>query len=753
MTQGVRDLIWSFMSPFFDRAIDKAKPVDENFRAMAEAARIASLTSLVAAKLGVAASELIRAPHPIFSRLSWPAEEEGVQRSQVLSLAISCLDSLADDTSCISPFLTQGEMPDLLSLVHSMGCHMLPVVGHNHSLRKPMGAFYTPREVSDFMVEQTLGPTFDAIIARVWRNGIEALAPLLFLKVLDPACGPGAFLVSAINALGRREQRVVDGAVACGASSQEAMHYWRSTVLDSFRKNLFGVDLDAASLEIADVSMSLLLHPTCVPVTGAGLGSTLKQGNSLVSLKGIDGTDDFSRFFESPASKHPFEWTKEFPHVFKQAGGFDFVVMNPPYNRLKPNLAEFMREQLRSGSPRVNTSGYAEYAARIKEETRFYRESGEYPVSSSYSIDSYRLFIERALSLTRQGGRIGFIVPSSILGDISAEPIRRALLIEHSVKNVYEFPEGAKLFPNVTQSHSIMVVVKGSGANVFDACFGLKSVQQARDCQPIRMFLDSIQQAMGHSMVIPRVNDKAWAILGRLHLNSPLGALRWLDCRRGELDLTLNRKNIMLDAPGSRLVRGSHISRYSLQPPASQKAESVDIDSFTAELGTSERAKHLSRPRIACQQISNRAQRWRLKFALIPPKTVLANSCNYISISEDVNQNLLLYLMGILNSYLLNWRFDLGNSNNHVSNRELAMLPIVNPSSAPQDIVQELIDCVESAVNGSFESASLIESAVFALYGMDTDIAESVMCARCAPEAEKTVVLNALSRRRHLGQA
>ncbi|RDE12517.1 MAG: hypothetical protein C4K49_09945 [Candidatus Thorarchaeota archaeon] len=753
MTQGVRNLAWSVISQFFNNAFKSADLVPGNLRTVAEAARIALLTRLVAVKLGIDASELLQASCPMFSRLSWAAEEEGVEHSQVMSLALSCLDSLDDDASRVYSLLSQVDMPDLLSLVHSMGCHLLPVAGQKNPLRKPLGVFYTPREVSDFIVEHTLGPTFDAIICRVRNEGIEALTPLLSLVVLDPACGPGAFLISAINALLQREQRVVDEAFARGDSSQEVRQYWRSTVLETFRKNLFGVDLDAASLEIADVSMSLLIHPTQVPVTRVGMGSVLKQGNSIISLKGLDGTSDFSHYFENPASKRSFEWRAEFPDVFEKHGGFDFVVMNPPYNRLKPNLTEFVREQFSSDSSKVDTCGYAEYISQLKEEARFYKESGEYPASSSHAIDTYRLFIERSLGLTREGGSVGFIVPSSILGDISAEHIRRLLLTEHSVLGVYEFLEGAKLFLDVTQSQSIVILTKGFGTIAFGTCFGLRSIQEAGRRRPLRMSVASIRQAMGNAMVIPRVDDKAWAILQQLHHNPTLGSLKWLECRRGELDLTLNRKHILLGMPGSRLVRGTHISRYSLQPPASEKSESVDIDRFSVELGTSERTKHLNRPRIACQQISNRAQRWRLKFAPIPPRAVLANSCNYISISGDVDQSLLLYLMGILNSYLLNWRFDLSNSNNHVSNRELATLPIVDPSSASQETARRLIDCVGQVLKGDMDSASIIESAVFALYGMGRDDVHYILSSRGASENERVSILKELSGHHRHGQS
>ena len=77
--------------------------------------------------------------------------------------------------------------------------------------------------------------------------------------------------------------------------------------------------------------------------------------------------------------------------------------------------------------------------------------------------------------------------------------------------------------------------------------------------------------------------------------------------------------------------------------------------------------------RLICQQISNAASARRLLFCYCAPNDILGNSCNYIS----AEANILARLNIILNSPLLNWRFRITSSNNHINNYELDELPIV----------------------------------------------------------------------------
>ncbi len=210
--------------------------------------------------------------------------------------------------------------------------------------------------------------------------------------------------------------------------------------------------------------------------------------------------------------------------------------------------------------------------------------------------------------------------------------------------------------------------------------------------------------------------------------------------RRGELDLTLNRDCITSNTTDFRLIRGSNISRYLLTERRGKDAEFVDIDQLKKSLGTSSRAEHIGRPRIACQQVSNRTQRWRLKFASIPANVVLANSCNYILDTGKSSRSRQLYLLGVLNSELMNWRFGLTNTNNHVSTRELTQLPIAVPDTPhSKELHSLLVKEVKRRKTGGLEPR--VEALVFALFGFNAKETRAILEMRSTPqEKDKAIV-------------
>jgi Alw26I/Eco31I/Esp3I family type II restriction m6 adenine DNA methyltransferase len=507
-------------------------------------------------------------------------------------------------------------------------------------------------------------------------------------------------------------------------------------------KGLYGVDLDVAALEIADVSIRYML--------GLKISNTLslrevnlRAGNSLVSLRGRCDGSDLESFFEDPSSRDAFEWSEEFSEIVGADGaGFDFVLMNPPYERLKPNLAEFMRERLPSGSRDVHEREFEVYRARLAEDVEYFRKSGEYELGNTHTLDTYRLFIERALQLSRENGRIGFVVPSTLLGDLSARKLRRNLLLNNRVEIVEEFKEGSRLFPAVTQAVCIVVVERGGTTLKLKGSFNLDNLDQARKSVGLTIHRKDIEKTMGDSLVIPRVPSDGWSILEKMHRNPSLGHLSWVKNHRGELDLTIHREYVHRDSKDSRLLRGSHITRYSILETPEAKREYVNAGAFSEKLGSSGRIAHMRKPRIAGQQVSNRAQRWRLKFAPVPSKAVLANSCNYVVVSGDAGSDALLYLLGVLNSDLMNWRFEVSNTNNHVSNRELSSLPIVD-ITAMDDRQRGLMESLVQQVKAGNTSA--IEAHVIAIYGLHPQEAKRIMMYRGAAKKEIEAVLKNLS--------
>ncbi|MHA2045310.1 MAG: Eco57I restriction-modification methylase domain-containing protein [Candidatus Thorarchaeota archaeon] len=671
-----------------------------------------------------------------FSELCFEAERLGASQSAIMGAVNSGLESYKGPN--LSEF-THSQITTLLGLIHSIGSYQLPIQYNHGTSQRPLGAYYTPQHIADHIVSLTLTPTLDRLSIDASTKGINALEKIKSLRTLDPACGTGVFLVSALGAYVKAMKKGIRNAKSSGASNEDIEAAGLANYRKSVQQNLYGVDLDAGALEITDISLRLISGG----LNDSTSGACLKKGNSLVSLKGLQGNQNHHHFYSNPNTRHPFEWRDEFEEVMS-SGGFDFIVMNPPYERLKPNLAEFLRERISTGDREIQLNEFDVYKEELNEDLKYYRKSGEYQLGNRYTIDVHRLFIERAIQLSRIGGQIGFIVPSTILGDLSSHPLRKSILLENRLITVNDFPETSRLFNGVTQSVSVLSLEKGGTTESFIAQFGLRDIDNTSDVSKVRIQTEKIKKVGGQFYSIPQVNESGWGILEKFHSHPSVLSTDWVSVNRGELDLTLNRSCIIHKETEHRLIRGSDISRYNLLSRTSRPEEYVNLTKLKESMKTSTRIDHVGKPRIACQQVSNRTQRWRLKFADIPSNTVLANSCNYMHIPSMSHLEHLPLLLGLLNSELMNWRFELTNTNNHVSTRELSQLPIPEIGSISRKIIKDLITEVKSVriINGS--SSPRIESLVFSLYGFTKRDARIVLWMRKTPETEMREILEGM---------
>jgi len=714
-------LAWSIISDVHSHI--KSQASDEP-RLLTEATRLAALNMTLSCRFS----------HDDYflNALSFEGDRLGVSKKRIIELVNQSTVQLLIPEEKVRK-LSLSSFVNLLGWIHSLGSYRLPSSLNHGSFQRSLGAYYTPLEVADYIVNLTMKEEFDKRIHAITKSGLESFKNFISLSVLDPACGAGVFLISAANLLYASTLKAITVARAASIPQSDI-----DDILKSKRPSLYGVDLDLGALEVTDISLRILEGNVTDSVPASKIGRNLKQGNSLISFNGLHGGSNHQHFFQNPLSMKAFEWSSEYPEIFSNPrSGFDFIVMNPPYERLKPNLAEFLRERLASGDRMIHTDVYDDHKRSIRESTSYFRESNEYQLATSYSLNTYQLFIERALQLARPNGNIGCIVPSNILGDISAQRLRANLLQQNCLRTIDDFPETSRLFPGVTQSVSIITIKKGGQTDSINVGFNRLSLDDALKKKRMKIRQDRISRTMGSTLTIPRIEDSGFKLLDLLHNNQPLGSLEDVLIRRGELDLTNNKIAITSNMTDTPLVRGSHISRYSLVE-GRHKSEFVKMNKFKKSLESSSRSEHINMDRIACQQVSNMGQRWRLKFARVKSGSVLANSCNYIVVNGKNKSTDLDYYLGILNSELLNWRFQISNFNNHVSIRELQNLPIVKP---PEN------DKITTSLVGAVKTSEFVdvEANVFLLYGFSIKQAKSILEYRKTPVEEKKAILHSLS--------
>jgi hypothetical protein len=426
----------------------------------------------------------------------------------------------------------------------------------------------------------------------------------------------------------------------------------------------------------------------------AALTDAILSGQTVLPLRTtgryLEAADEIA------AARHFFHWELEFPEVFFAEGGrrlpragFDAVIGNPPWDMMRADAG--------------STDARALARPAIASMLRFTRRAGIYTAQSDGHANRYQLFLERAIDLTRQGGRIGLVLPSGLATDHGSAALRRRLLTRCNVDAIVGIDNHRGLFP-IHRSVRFLLVTASPGAptdriacrlGLSDAAELAAAGDQAAEASgwfPIRLSPAALERISGPDLAIPVLKTATDLMLleRATSLFPPLGsAAGWSAAFGRELNATDDRDAFR--PAGSCSARTVHHARRLRQgdlpvvegkhiEPFSVALEAVPNTVSAAEARRRLRSDRHDRPRLGYRDVASATNRLTLIAAVLPGGCVSTHTV--FCLRTPLPLRALYFLCGLFNSFVVNYLVRL-RVTTHVTTATVERLPIPTREVAP----------------------------------------------------------------------
>ena len=389
----------------------------------------------------------------------------------------------------------------------------------------------------------------------------------------------------------------------------------------------------------------------------------------------LDAVDDCA------AARHFFHWELEFPEVFFDregarlpTAGFDAVIGNPPWDMVRADAGD------------ANTRSRAKQD--VASVLRFTRDAGVYSAQSAGHANRYQMFLERAIALTRQGGRIGLVLPSGLATDHGSAPLRRLLMSRCDLDAVVGIDNHRGIFPIhrsvrfllVTASHGLPTTRVACRFGIDDPAVLEEIGEEPADTSawyPIHISSALLRRISGDGLAIPALRDAAdVAIVDRAASLFPALGSRdgWAAQFGRELNASDDRGAFRPAGEAMPIVEGKHLepfhaaltsARYSITPADARRLL---------------RSERHQRPRLAYRDVAGSTNRTTLIAAILPAGCVSTHTV--FCLRTKLTLRAQYYLCGLFNSFVVNYLVRL-RVTTHVTTGTVEQLPIPAAEAAP----------------------------------------------------------------------
>jgi hypothetical protein len=374
------------------------------------------------------------------------------------------------------------------------------------------------------------------------------------------------------------------------------------------------------------------------------------------------------------AERRFFHWELEFPEAFfdadgrpRERAGFDAVIGNPPWDMVRAEGQSTRQDALAT--------------------LRFTRDSGLYTAQSDGHANRYQLFLERAIALTRPGGRIGLVLPSGLATDHGSARLRRRLLRECEVDALVGFDNRRAVFPihrsvrflllTATTASTTRSILCRLGEQDPSALATSGDGAPDADWYPVRLTPALIERISGEDLAIPDLRSPAdVTIVERAAALFPaLGSDSGWGVRFGrELNATDDRKHLQAGGEGLPVLEGKHLRPFSVDATARR----LTIPAATARRLLAMRG--FEHRRLGYRDVASASNRQTLIAAVLPAACVSTHTISCLRTPLPMARQHLL--CGLFNSFVVNYLVRL-RVTTHVTTRVVEGLPLPRVEDAP----------------------------------------------------------------------
>jgi len=494
-------------------------------------------------------------------------------------------------------------------------------------VKKAGGVYYTPTYIVDYIVKNTVGK----LIEDKTPNQVAKL------RILDPACGSGSFLLGAYQFLldwhfnyyvERISNSLNNKKIKDSPIYQAHNGGWKLTTVERKRillNNIYGVDIDPQAVEVTKLSLLLkvlegetdetlasqmrFFHERALP----DLSNNIKCGNSLIGPDFYEQTQLLFVDDEERIRINVFDWSTEFKNIM-QEGGFDCVIGNPPY--------------VFGGN-----FGISEL------EKSYFNKKYE---SGTGKINLFTLLIEKSMKLLRPKGLVSFIIPNTFLRVTSYSNSREFIVVNSAIKEIADL--GSGVFKRVTTSSIILKLEKNNLVenNIIQIKEGIEKVTNT-----IRQ-----SELTAPSFIISTKSSYLDnSILGKLEQNSLLLGNICKELIFGVV-ITKNRSDVVFNKFRKGLkpfLEGKDISRYYIT-----QVEKYLL--YEPQLLHRPRTPEIfeSKEKLLIQRITGGKR--PLNVAYDNQQFYNKESINNLILNHNTEYNI-KYVLALLNSTLINWYY------------------------------------------------------------------------------------------------